>query len=95
MSDKVIMKPDANRGLDDRLYTVKYEVDEENSHLAVVDPQMHSQEEVQAILGLFEGEIRVSEKETAKGTEKILKIKKLYNQRYLENELSLTKQKLA
>ncbi len=35
-NDPVIMKPDANRGLDDSLYTVKYEVDEENSHLAVV-----------------------------------------------------------
>ena len=38
-NDSVIMKPDANKGLDDRLYTVKYEVDEENSHLAVIDPE--------------------------------------------------------
>ncbi len=30
MNDKpVIMKPDANKGLDDKLYTVKYEVDEQ------------------------------------------------------------------
>jgi hypothetical protein len=62
--------------------------------LAVVNPQMHPQEEVQAILGLFEGEIRVSEKETEKGTEKILKIRKLYNQRYLENELTLARERL-
>jgi tetratricopeptide (TPR) repeat protein/KaiC/GvpD/RAD55 family RecA-like ATPase len=62
--------------------------------LAVVNPQMHPQEEVQSILGLFEGEIRISEKETAKGTEKVLKIRKLYNQRYLENELTLTKESL-
>ena len=62
--------------------------------LAVVNPQMHSQEEVQAILGSFDGEIRVTEKETAKGTEQVLKIKKLYNQRYLENELTLTKEKI-
>jgi hypothetical protein len=45
--------------------------------LAVIDPTMHSQEELQAILDLFEGEIRICEKETAKGTEKILRIKKL------------------
>jgi tetratricopeptide (TPR) repeat protein/KaiC/GvpD/RAD55 family RecA-like ATPase len=62
--------------------------------LAVINPQMHPQEEVHAILGLFEGEIRVSEKETPQGTEKILRIRKLYNQKYLENELALTREKL-
>jgi tetratricopeptide (TPR) repeat protein/KaiC/GvpD/RAD55 family RecA-like ATPase len=62
--------------------------------LAVVNPHMHPQEEVQAILGLFEGEIRISEKETEKGIEKVLRIRKLYNQRYLENELTLTREKL-
>ena len=62
--------------------------------LAVVNPHMHPQEEVQAILGLFEGEIRVSEKETDKGPEKILRIKRLYNQRYLENDLVLIREKL-
>ena len=55
---------------------------------------MHPSEEVQAILGLFDGELRVSEKETAKGTETTLRIKKLYNQRYMETELVLTKEKL-
>ena len=62
--------------------------------LAVVNPQMHPQEEVQAILGLFEGEIRISEKETEKGLEKTLRIRKLYGQKYLENELLVTKEKL-
>jgi KaiC/GvpD/RAD55 family RecA-like ATPase/exonuclease VII small subunit len=62
--------------------------------LAVVNPHMHSQEEVQAILGLFEGEIRISEKETETGIGKILRIRKLYNQRYLENELTITREKL-
>jgi KaiC/GvpD/RAD55 family RecA-like ATPase len=62
--------------------------------LAVINPHMHSPEEVQAILGLFEGEIRVYERETAKGTETFLKVRKLYNQRYLETELLLTKEKL-
>jgi len=62
--------------------------------LVVVNPQMHPQEEVQALLGLFEGEIRVSEKETPKGTEKVLRIRKLSNQKYLENELTLTRERL-
>jgi tetratricopeptide (TPR) repeat protein len=63
--------------------------------LAVIDPQMHPQEEVQAITGLFEGEIRVYEKETANGTEKVLRIKKLDNQKYVKNELILTTEKLG
>jgi hypothetical protein len=62
--------------------------------LAIVNPQMHPQEEVQAILGLFEGEIRISEKETARGTEKTLQIRRLQNQKYLENELVLTREML-
>ena len=62
--------------------------------LGVVNPHMHSREEVQAILGLFEGEIKISEKETEKGIEKVLRIVKLYNQRYLENELTLKKERM-
>jgi hypothetical protein len=62
--------------------------------LAVIDQNMHPQEEVQAITGLFDGEIRITEKETAQGVVKSLRIRKLTNQRYSENELILTKEKL-
>jgi len=62
--------------------------------LVVINPQMHQPEEYQAILGLFEGEIRLSEKETINGLEKLLRIRKLYNQRYLENAISLNRAKL-
>jgi len=62
--------------------------------LAVMNPQMHHLEEVQAILDLFEGEISVYEKETRKGLEKFIRIKKMYNQRYLESELPLKKERL-
>jgi len=62
--------------------------------LAVMNTQMHSSEEVQAILGLFEGEISIFEKETMKGLKKLLKIRKMYNQKYLETELSLRKNRL-
>jgi KaiC/GvpD/RAD55 family RecA-like ATPase len=57
--------------------------------LAVMDPEIHPQEEVRAISGLFEGEISLYEKETEKGSEKFLKIKKMANQRYLKGELLL------
>ena len=62
--------------------------------LAVMNPHMHSPQEVHAILGLFEGEINIYEKETEKGLEKFLKIRKMYNQRYLDTKLALRKERL-
>jgi KaiC/GvpD/RAD55 family RecA-like ATPase/tetratricopeptide (TPR) repeat protein len=62
--------------------------------LAVIDSQIHQPEELQTILSLFDGEIRIAERETAQGTEKTLRIRKLYNKKYLENELILTKERL-
>jgi serine/threonine protein kinase/tetratricopeptide (TPR) repeat protein len=52
--------------------------------LAVMNPHMHSSEEAQAILGLFDGEINIYEKETEKGLEKFVRTKKMHNQGYLE-----------
>jgi hypothetical protein len=50
---------------------------------------MHPLDELHAIIGLFEGEINLYEKETEKGSEKFLKIRKMANQRYLKDELLL------
>jgi hypothetical protein len=60
--------------------------------LTVMDSEIHPQEEVRAISGLFEGEINIQEKETEKGLRKFLKIRKMSNQKYLENELLLKKE---
>jgi KaiC/GvpD/RAD55 family RecA-like ATPase len=57
--------------------------------LAVIDPQMHSSEELHAILGLFEGEINICERQTEKGSERFLKIKRMSNQKYMKNETVL------
>jgi adenylate cyclase len=57
--------------------------------LAVVDPRMHPPEELYAILGLFEGEIDIRERETEKGTARFLKIRRVSGQEFLENELLL------
>lgn len=57
--------------------------------LAVMDPLLHSPEELHAILGLFEGEINLYEKETEKDSEKYLRIKRMSDKKYLENELLL------
>jgi hypothetical protein len=62
--------------------------------LAVVDPSMHPSEELQAVLGVFDGEIRITEEETPEGTKQILKIRKLINQKYLDNEAVITKERL-
>jgi KaiC/GvpD/RAD55 family RecA-like ATPase len=60
--------------------------------LAVMNPQMHPAQEFQAILDLFDGEINIYEKETDKGRGKYLKIQKMSNQKYLEDELPLKKE---
>jgi len=57
---------------------------------ATMNPQMHPSQEFQAILDLFDGEIDIFEKETEKGAGKYLKIKKMSDQKYLENEVVLT-----
>jgi tetratricopeptide (TPR) repeat protein len=65
---------------------------EEFTTLAVMNPQMHPSEEFQAILDLFEGEISIFEKETEKGLERYLRIKKMSNQQYLKDEIVMTKE---
>jgi KaiC/GvpD/RAD55 family RecA-like ATPase len=62
--------------------------------LAVINPQMHLQEEVQAITGLFDGEIKITEKETGTGSHKLIRVKNLRNQKYLENEAILVREEL-
>jgi len=62
--------------------------------LAVMNPRMHPSEVTQAILDLFDGEIDMYEKETKRRTEKMLKIKRLYDQKYLDTELPLRKERL-
>jgi tetratricopeptide (TPR) repeat protein/KaiC/GvpD/RAD55 family RecA-like ATPase len=60
--------------------------------LAMVNPRMHPPEEFEAILGLFDGEINVYEKETSEGPASFLKIKKMTGQKYLKDEIPLTEE---
>ena len=55
---------------------------------------MHTLQEERAVIDLFEGQINIHEKETEKGLEKFLKIKKMTNQKYSKSELSLQGEKL-
>ena len=60
--------------------------------LAVLDLEMHSPQESRAVLDLFDGETSIYEKQTEKGSERYLKIKRMSDQKYLENELLLKKE---
>ncbi|MGD8505398.1 MAG: ATPase domain-containing protein [Candidatus Bathyarchaeota archaeon] len=62
--------------------------------LAAMNPHMHSSQEVQAILDLFQGEVHVYRKKTEKGMKRFLRIERMYNLKYLESELPLRKEKL-
>jgi KaiC/GvpD/RAD55 family RecA-like ATPase len=62
--------------------------------MAVMNPLMHPSEETQAILSLFEGEISIYERETERGSEKLLRIRKMYNQKYVDSALPLNKLEL-
>jgi KaiC/GvpD/RAD55 family RecA-like ATPase len=63
--------------------------------LAVMNPYMHPSQEVQAIQDIFDGEISIYEKETQRGPNKLLRIKKMLNQRYLDNELIIKKERIG
>jgi len=63
--------------------------------LAVMNPYMHPSQEVQAIQDIFDGEISIYEKEAEKGPEKLLRVKKMVNQRYLDNELVIKKERIS
>lgn len=55
--------------------------------LAVINPYMHASEEVQAVVGLFDGEISLYERESTEGPEKLLRVRKMHDQRYVEYEV--------
>lgn len=61
---------------------------------AVMNPQMHSPQEVHAILGLFEGEITIYEKQSDEYSGKFMKVKRMHGQKYMDSILPLRKRKL-
>ncbi|UCG35963.1 MAG: hypothetical protein JSV64_04845 [Candidatus Bathyarchaeota archaeon] len=58
--------------------------------LALLNPYMHPAEDGQAVLDLFDGEIEVYET----NDQKFLRIRRMYEQDYIENELPLRRNKL-
>jgi KaiC/GvpD/RAD55 family RecA-like ATPase len=62
--------------------------------LAVMNPHMHTSQEVQAILDLYQGEIQIYRRKTEKGFKRFLRIEKMHNQEYSEEELTIKKDKI-
>ncbi len=59
--------------------------------LAILNPKMHNNEDVQAILDLFDGELAVYEQTN----QRYLQVKRMYEQDYLEDEIRLRKDRLS
>jgi KaiC/GvpD/RAD55 family RecA-like ATPase len=58
--------------------------------LAVINPLMHTSEELHSVLDLFDGEINLIETEDPLECKKSLRVKKLRNQDYIKNPICLT-----
>ena len=58
--------------------------------LAVINPLMHTSEELYSILDLFDGEINLYQTEDPLECKKSLRVKKLRNQDYIKNPICLT-----
>jgi KaiC/GvpD/RAD55 family RecA-like ATPase len=59
--------------------------------LAAMDPEMHLSKDVHAVLDIFDGEISIYEKETGKRSARFLRILRMLDQEYSEEELALGK----
>jgi hypothetical protein len=59
--------------------------------LGVLNPQMHSPEDIEAVLGVFEGEISIEEKKTRRGLQRFLRVGRMYSQEYLGDEVPFSR----
>ena len=62
--------------------------------IAILNPKMHPQQEIQAILDLFDGEISIQEKQLTREIIRKLEIKRLHSKKYLSTTLTLRRNKL-
>lgn len=86
--------PDNTRAVQTRRWFIELKTELKTrgfATLAVINPHMHPTEEVQTVLDPFDGEIQFYEE----NSQKLLRIKKMYCHKYLENELLLKKDRLT
>ena len=63
--------------------------------ISTLDPEMHSKDEARTIIDLFDGHIEISEKKVNDELRKVLTVKRLYNKKYLERDLSLRRENMT
>jgi len=59
--------------------------------LAVIDPSMHTSDQANAVINLFDGEISIIQSDDPLDCKKSILVKKLRNQDYIKNPICLTK----
>lgn len=57
--------------------------------LALLNPQMHPSQDVQAILDVFDGEISIYERDIGKGSQRVLAVRRLSNEEHLNSVLPI------
>lgn len=62
--------------------------------LATLNPHMHSKEDTQSLLDLFDGQIEIYEKEIENETRMFMRVKRLNNSRYSSKEIMLVRENL-
>lgn len=62
--------------------------------LAVVNPFMHSSEELHSIIDLFDGEVSIYDGELENGYTKYIRIRRMHNQKYLDSQMPLKRTRL-
>ncbi|MEM2982185.1 MAG: DNRLRE domain-containing protein [Candidatus Bathyarchaeia archaeon] len=59
--------------------------------IATINSKMHPKEELEALLDIFDGQIEIWEKETERGFQRFMRIKRMYNVNYVDETLSIAK----
>jgi KaiC/GvpD/RAD55 family RecA-like ATPase len=63
--------------------------------LAIVNPQMHSSEDLESMVGLFDGQISLWEEMTAGTVQKLIRVRRMYRERYSDKSLPISKGDLS
>lgn len=63
--------------------------------LATINSQMHPREDLESLLGLFDGQLDLWEEKTEGVTKKFIKIKRMYREPYIDETLPIAKSDLS
>ncbi len=58
--------------------------------LAIIDSQMHSNEDLESVVGLFDGQISMWEETRADTAQKLIRVRRMYRESYSDEALPFT-----